>query len=332
MPNIKEKIAGIKARLDAIVKPARKRAGVPPRGKSTKAATKPAKPCNEVLTANALAGRVFLPAGDPMEVAWHAACIAKDIENDSIVLIHSVHADHVWYLAMPSADTASTLFPGTRIAKALPGMPGHCGPGMYVHKFGFRSFGVLVLADGIQSYVGEMQALQGLAAERGLNVFFVSDEDRVIPWLSIRQYADANASRVSNFLTLGGLGISVACLAGWVAMNVAMEGVHRDTAAIRAALSMETEASINNLNAISARDVPIILKRFDEISVAIVQKGKGSLLSYRVEKSEERIEAMVPVFGGAGFLASYGTISSLESKPGESMGKVTVTRNLPAGQ
>jgi hypothetical protein len=202
-----------------------------------------AESVSEFVPRSLIAGSLPVAAGaSPLHVAYNAASFALD--TDRICLITSVQGDKVHYLAGAASDFASQGPVSTLLARALPGVAGHQGKGVYF----------CTTEDDVKCFVGDQGDADRFPDAEGLDDYVVhrlqpyTEKLTGLPAWKPFSERDRAANRAwCGGLLVTGIGLSVVMALIWAgsAIYVSRLGAPRpDPAQELQSLIAQTSASV----------------------------------------------------------------------------------------
>lgn len=239
-----------------------------------------------------IAGRVPIAGSvDTYTTAFHSAAAALDDERIQLIAVR--HEGSIYYLAAPAEDFASVASPAaTPLAQALPGWPGHAGPGFYWTNLRGGLVAVVHVTDD-----GDISVFTGLRADA--ERFAGHDTRQFTPqlpaeWMSVTREAQRELRALARRVALVSFAAGVAMLvAAAVTAGVAVK--KNNTHATAASLYQEsvTQAAA----ALSREGVRNpVWRNFVNFAYAVVER-QGRAIKYADDgQGHVGYEVMVPVW------------------------------------
>ncbi|WP_425953236.1 hypothetical protein [Ralstonia pseudosolanacearum] len=246
---------------------------------------------NEFTPASIVFGRVPVKGDvDVRMTAFHSAASALDDER--IQLIAVKHGESVYYLAAPSVDFANEKFPvATPLAQALPGWPGHQGPGYYWAN----------LRNGLVAVVSvnedaEVQVFTGLRDDA---MRFATDRrphhwpTEATEWVGVTREAQRDLRAMGRWISALSFALSASLLVGSsIAMAVS---VHQNKASETASEIYKSSANHAAQVFQTAEANNRVWQRFVTFARAVVER-QGRAMKYSDDGSQVSYEVMLPVW------------------------------------
>lgn len=239
-----------------------------------------------------IAGRVPVTGNvDTYTTAFHSAAAALDDERIQLIAVR--HKDSVYYLAAPAAHFASVGTPAaTPLAQALPGWPGHAGPGYYWTTLRGGLVAVVSVTDD-----GDISVFTGLRvdAER----FAGRDARQFTPaqsaeWVSVTRVAQhtlrALARRVALVSFVAGAVMLIGAVIGSIAA-VQKSSAHASAAALYRESVTQAAASLGRDG-----NPNVVWSNFVNFAHAVIER-QGRAMKYADDgQGHVGYEVMVPVW------------------------------------
>jgi hypothetical protein len=263
----------------------------------------------EEVFGNMIAGALPL-AGVNAEAA--VALVSRDIlgtEDVHTVSVREPVLKRILYFAVPSKVLTSVPDAALPLTAALPGHPGHRGPGAYVLTQGSRSAAAIFTGTQLRLLFNDRDLIAEAIAEQGLAEFDVSEVKNGYPltsaYAALQQRVDNTSERVTRIagvLTL----ISGAVMLGGQFMTGYFQS-KLDTISDNKELALQRFTSDLALTSRLVEQIAMV----QAVASNTVRTG-GWIERYRLEGSKEAYEVMVPEWVTRDIVQSFGTEARAE--------------------
>ncbi len=256
------------------------------------------------LPQDLIGGSVPQIPGTEEEAVWNAASQACGTEK--VHFCYSIAEGRVWYLACPSASTASNPDSWCPLAAALPGNS----------EYWDKETVYLYEQEGVASAMrwdpetGRMQVFLGasrtiLPRVQSMDANFVTinpDVADVVPWKNRSLKTEKLSRATVRMLLMSGLVVNLMALVILIFHYVSINMVERNLAQVKMATDKaSTDLMINAYNAMQSDTIKHMV-RIQEI-LDNLAKVDGTLVRYEVKGGAVEWEALLP----PAFARDYGT-------------------------
>jgi hypothetical protein len=238
--------------------------------------------------------------------------VSRDIlgtEDVHTVSVREPVLKRILYFAVPSKVLTSVPDAALPLTAALPGHPGHRGPGAYVLTQGSRSAAAIFTGTQLRLLFNDRDLIAEAIAEQGLAEFDVSDVKNGYPltsaYAALQQRVDNTSERVTRIagvLTL----ISGAVMLGGQFMTGYFQS-KLDTISDNKELALQRFTSDLALTSRLVEQIAMV----QAVASNTVRTG-GWIERYRLEGSKEAYEVMVPEWVTRDIVQSFGAEARAE--------------------
>jgi hypothetical protein len=239
--------------------------------------------------------------GEEEEIAWHAA--AEAVDSERIHIVWQTQGDHIWFLAVRSAEMASHAGTWCPFASLLPGMKDAANPPVCYTYFSEEAATMMTVTDDrLQIHRGTASVVRAKAERvaRELNNAPVIDliPDRItkltpLPWYSVSLFEERArrilaAVAVVAAIAFAGLGVFI-----WLFAAMATVSTHGDRDEILARSEQKSLQLMKSAQALRASPMREQLAKFADLNDGLISLN-GMLEIYQIKGGKVLWRAIVP--------------------------------------
>lgn len=249
------------------------------------------------------------------------ALVSRDIlgtEDVHTVSVREPVLKRILYFAVPSRVLTSVPNAALPLTAALPGHPGHRGPGAYVLTHGNRSAAALFTGTQLRLLFNDRDIIAEAITEQGLPEFNVDEVQDGYPltsaYAALQQRVDTTSERVTRIAGVLTLAAGAALLGAQFATGYYQSKL--DVISDTKELALQRFTSDLTLTSRLAEQIAML-----QVVASNTVRTGGWIERYRQEGSKEAYEVMVPEWVTRDIVQSFGAEARAELA-GEGMVRV----------
>lgn len=240
------------------------------------------------------------------------ALVARDIlgtEDVHTVSVREPVLKRILYFAVPSRVLTSVPNAALPLTAALPGHPGHRGPGAYVLTHGNRSAAALFTGTQLRLLFNDRDIIAEAITEQGLPEFSVDEVQDGYPltsaYAALQQRVDTTSERVTRIAGVLTLVSGAALLAAQFATGYYQSKL--DAISDRKEVALQQFTSDLTLTSRLAEQIAMM-----QLVASNTVRTGGWIERYRLDGTREAFEVMVPEWVTRDIVQSFGAEARAE--------------------